>query len=166
MSLWCSWHPVLPQGPELGSAGTWESSSSSTRLATCWICSKSREQEIWKPLWLCSLRLQFVMKQPGRHVLTVSNWSSPSPWWCSSPPSASTHFLSYALKRWIKGEWRRVKRIHQDFSPSLCSFLLSPVITLHNSHFNTGLPALTRCRNLLHVMKTYIPGRLPERRSH
>lgn len=46
------------------------------------------------------------------------------------------------------------------------SLSLSPVITQHTSHFNTGLSALSERSNLALVMKTYIPAPLPERRPH
>lgn len=64
----------------------------------------------------------------------------------------------------MKGGEKKKKKIpciHLNYFLSLRSFLLSPVITLHTSHFNTRLSALSERRNLLLVMKTYIPAPLP-----
>lgn len=65
----------------------------------------------------------------------------------------------------LKGEKNTIC-IYLHYLLSLRSFLLSPVITLHTSHFNTGLSALSEHCNLARVMKTYIPAPLPERRPH
>ena len=90
--------------------------------------------------------------------------------WKPSLSSASTSitFLPSLLKgESKKGSWREGKKkkkipcIHLNYFLSLRSFLLSPVITLHTSHFNTGLSALSERCNLLLVMKTYIPAPLP-----
>lgn len=80
------------------------------------------------------------------------------------------HFLACTIKRWIKEgmikEEKKSPCIHLNYPLSLRSFLLSPVIMLHTSHFNTGLSALSERCNLVLVMKTYIPAPLPERRPH
>lgn len=144
------WCPLMFLVP--GSAGTCESSLSPTEGGTCWIRSNSTEGKVV----FCVGRLWWSSSEP-------TTWT-PRFWLFQTvhrrrrhqPPLTS---CPAAVKRWIKGSRRRVKRIHHDFSlSSLWSFLLSPVITLHNSHFNTGLPALARRRNLPRVMKTYIPG--------
>lgn len=67
----------------------------------------------------------------------------------------------------MKGvEEKKSPCIHLNYLLYLRSFLLSPVITLHTSHFNSGLSVLSERRNMVLVMKTYIPALLPERRTH
>lgn len=80
-------------------------------------------------------------------------------------------FTPFTVKRWIKGGVKNVSSLTFFFfffisQKRFFSFLLSLEIMLHTSHFNTGLRAQSERRNLVLVMKTYIPARLPERGPH